>query len=153
GKDVYAHVDSLSTQSYVLLCGATRLSCVPGGDVWLTGLHAEQPYVRGLLDKLGVQPQFLHCGAYKSASELFMRTGPSKEADEMMNWLFDGIYSTEVGLIAKGRKIDNDKAKSLIDNGPYSAERGKEAGVIDAVEQRQDFEQMLKGKYGDDVVF
>jgi protease-4 len=153
GKDVYAHVDQLTTQSYVLLCGASRLSCVPGGDVWLIGLHAEQPYVRGLLDKIGVVPQFLHCGAYKSASEMFMRTGPSKEADEMMNWLFDGIYQTEVKLIAQGRKVDETKAKSWIDNGPYSAERAKDAGLIDAIEQRQDFEQMLKDKYGSEIVF
>jgi protease-4 len=153
GKDVYAHVDQLTTQSYVLLCGASRLSCVPGGDIWLTGLHGEQPYVRGLLDKIGVEPQFLHCGAYKSASEMFMLKGPSKEADEMMNWLYDGIYQTELDLIAKGRKVDAGKAKAWVDDGPYSAERAKAAGIIDAVEQRQDFEKMLRDKYGDDVTF
>src|SRR5437773_9158118 len=76
GKDVYANADSLSLGSYALLCGATRLSIVPTGDLWITGLYGEQPYIRGLLDKLGVKPEFLHCGAYKSASELFMRDGP-----------------------------------------------------------------------------
>ena len=35
----------------------------------------------------------------------------------------------------------------------YSAERAKEAGIIDDVQFRQDFVAGLKAKYGDDVVF
>jgi protease-4 len=153
GKDVYAHSDSLHTGDYSLLAGATRLSLVPTSDLWLTGMHAEQPYVRGLLDMLGVQPEFLHCGAYKSASETFMRKGPSKEADEMMNWLFDGIYATTVKLIATGRQVSEDKVKGWIDNGPYIADKAKAAGMIDAVEQLAGFEKFVKSKCGDDIVF
>src|SRR5438445_1052609 len=50
GKEVYAHADSLSMSEYVLLAGASRLSVVPTGDLWVTGLDAEIPYLRGLLD-------------------------------------------------------------------------------------------------------
>ena len=82
---------------YALLCGATRLSVVPTADLWVTGLYGEAPYLRGLLDKLGVKPDFLTCGDYKSAAEMFMRTGPSPEAEEMQNWLLDGIFDTYVG--------------------------------------------------------
>src|SRR5262249_329670 len=35
----------------------------------------------------------------------------------------------------------------------YAAEKAKEAGLIDAVEHRQDFESTLKSKFGKDVVF
>ena len=91
GKEIYAHADSLHMRDYVLLSGATRLSVVPTADLWVTGLFGEPPYLRGLLDKLGVQPEFLTCGAYKSAAEIFMREGPSPEAETMQNWLLDGI--------------------------------------------------------------
>ena len=73
GKEIWAHADSLSMGDYALLCGSTRLSVVPTGDLWITGMYGEAPYLRGLLDKLGVQPDFMTCGAYKSAAELFMR--------------------------------------------------------------------------------
>src|SRR5262249_26886594 len=62
GKDIYAHADELSLPHYLLLSGATQLSLVPTGDVWVTGLHGESPYVRGLLTKIGVTPDFLTCG-------------------------------------------------------------------------------------------
>jgi protease-4 len=153
GKEVYAYADSLSTREYALLSGASRLSVVPTSDVWITGLYGESPYVRGLLDKLGVQPDFLHCGAYKSAAEIFMRKGPSPEAEQMQNWLLDSVYHTFVKLIAKGRGVDPTRVREWIDAGPYTAEKAKAAGIIDAVEQRQDFEAMLKSKYGKDVIF
>ena len=31
------------------------------------------------------------CGDYKSAAEIFMREGPSKEAEAMQNWLLDSL--------------------------------------------------------------
>ena len=76
GKEIYAHADSLSMREYVLLSGASRLSVVPTADLWVTGLYGESPYLRGLLDKIGVKPDFLTCGAYKSAAEIFLRDGP-----------------------------------------------------------------------------
>jgi protease-4 len=153
GKEVYVHADSLSMRDYVLMAGASRISVVPTGDLWITGIFGEQPYLRGLLDKIGVKPEFLTCGAYKSAAELFMREGPSPEADQMQNWLLDSLYDTYVQLIAKGRGVDATRAKAWIDAGPYTAEKAKAAGLIDAVEQRQEFTAMLKDKYGKDVVF
>src|SRR6516162_1187291 len=138
---------------YALLAGATRLSVVPTGDLWVTGLHGETPYLRGLLDFLGVQPEFLTCGAYKSAAELFMRREPSPEAEKMQNWLLDGIFDTYVKLIATGRKVEASKVKDWIDNGPYSAEKARAAGMIDAVEHREAFERFIKENCGNDVVF
>lgn len=153
GKDVYAHSDSMSMGNYALLCGATRLSVVPTGDLWITGMFGEAPYVRGLLDKLSVQPDFLTCGAYKSAAEIFMRKEPSPEARAMQNWIMDSIFDTYLNLIATGRGVDVAKAKTWIDEGPYTAERAKAAGLIDAVESRQEFEAMLKSKLGDAIAF
>jgi protease-4 len=153
GKDIYVHSDSFSMREYLLFAGATRISAVPTADLWVTGLHGEAPYLRGLLDKIGVKPEILTCGSYKSAGEIFMRTGPSPEADQMQNWLLDSLYDTYVRLIAQGRGVDAAKVKEWIDNGPYTAAKAKEAGMIDAVEGRQDFTAMLKSKYGQDVVF
>jgi len=153
GKEVLVNTDSIGMGQYVLFSGATRLSVAPTADVWVSGLYSEQPYVRGLLDKISVKPDFLTCGAYKSAAEIFLREGPSPEADAMMNWLVDGVYETFVDQIAKGRNVTPEKVRAWIDGGPYSASKAKELGMIDAVEQREDFESMLRTKYGDDVVF
>lgn len=154
GKKVYAHADAISSLTqYALLVGADSAGVTPTGDLWATGLYAEQPYLRGLLDKIGVEPDFLACGDYKSAAEMFMREGPSKEADAMQNWLLDGLYDALVAQIASSRKVSPELVKAWIDSGPHSAEKAKELGMIDRVEHRQDLEARLKKEYGDDLGF
>lgn len=153
GKELFAHADSLQMGNYALLSGASRLSLVPTGDLWLNGMNGEAMFIRGLLDMLGVQPDFLTCGKYKSAAEMFMRKEPSPEAHAMQNWLIDSIFDTYIQLIAKGRNVDANKVKDWIDNGPYTAERAKAAGMIDAVEHRQDFEAHIKSKLGETYAF
>ena len=152
-KDVYAHVDELSLGGYLLLSGASRISIVPTGDMWLMGLHAESPYLRGMLDKIGVVPDFLTCGAYKSASEILMRTGPSPQAEEMTNWLLDSMFDTAVKLIAEGRKVPPAKVKEWIDGAPYTAEKAVKLGIIDAVQHRQEFVGELHERFGASVKF
>ncbi|MHC4400056.1 MAG: S49 family peptidase, partial [Planctomycetota bacterium] len=144
GKEVCVHADALSMREYVLLSGASKITLVPTGIVMITGIRAEEPFARGLLDLIGVKPDFMTCGAYKSAAEMFMRTGPSEEAEEMTNWLLDGMYETAVRLIADGRGVAPKKARAWIDGGLYTAERAKEAGIVDAIAYRQDFVADLK---------
>ena len=153
GKEVFVYADSLFMGQYVLASGASRISVVPTGDVIVPGLHASSLHVRGLLDKIGVKPDFITEGAYKSAAELFMREQPSPEADEMMNWLMDSRYVSFKDQIAQGRKANAGKVQTWVDSGLFTAEQAKAAGLIDAVEQRQDFEAMLKERYGKDVLF
>ncbi len=153
GKEVVAHADAVSMRSYLLMSGADRISIVPTGDVWINGMYGESMHLRGLLDLVGVEPDYTTCGAYKSAAEMFTRRTPSKEAQENLEWLIGGIYDTQVRLIAKGRNVDVATVQGWIDLGIYTAERAREAGIIDDVQFRQDFVAGLKAKYGDEVVF
>ena len=149
GKDVWGHADGLDMSTYVLLSGASRVSVAPTGEIWAMGLYGESLYLHGLLTKIGVTPDFLHCGAYKSASEIFMRDGPSPEAEAMENWLFDSIYATSIDQISSTRNVNADQVHQWIDNGPYTAEKAKDNGMIDAVEDRTELEAAIKAKYGD----
>ncbi|HEY2837664.1 MAG TPA: signal peptide peptidase SppA [Pirellulales bacterium] len=153
GKEVYVFADGLTMSDYALAAGASEISVVPTGDLWLTGIYVESPYVRGLLSLLGVSPDFLHCGDYKSASEIFMRDGPSPQAEEMQNWLLDSLYQSHIRLIATGRDVDEAKAREWIDGGPYTASGALKAGLIDKSQQRSDLEASLRAKYGDNVKF
>ncbi|WP_165228244.1 signal peptide peptidase SppA [Aquisphaera insulae] len=154
GKEVYAHADEIGGMGhYVLLTAASTISVTPTSELAITGLYGESPYLRRLLDKIGVKPDFLTCGDYKSAAEIFLRDGPSKEAEAMQNWLLDSLYETAVARAASGRKVGPAIVQAWIDSGPHSAEKAKELGMIDAVEHRQDLEARLAGKYGKDVAF
>ncbi len=147
-KEVYVHADSLATGTLAAASAASHISVVPTGDVWLVGLYGETPYLRGMLDKIGVVPDFEHCGDYKTGPEPLTRTGPSEQSRRMTKWLLDGIYEEMVTLIADNRGLSEDKVRSLIDDGPYSAEAARKVGLIDSVQHRQDFIAEIKKRHG-----
>ncbi|HVV99297.1 MAG TPA: S49 family peptidase, partial [Planctomycetaceae bacterium] len=154
GKEIYAYTDQVATlKEYTFLSGASHISLPPTADLWITGLYTETPYLHGLLSLVGVKPDFLSCGEYKSAAEIFMREGPSPAAEKMQNWLLDSLFENYTKAIAEGRGVDVAKVKSWINGGPYTAEKAKAAGIIDEVEHRDAFSDRLREKFGKGVVF
>ena len=152
-KTVYAHADSLMMGDYVLLSGASQLSVVPTGDLFIYGIYGEQPYLRGLLDIVGVKPDYLTCGDYKSAAEMFLRKEPSPEAAEMYEWLYDGIYENMLRLIAEGRGVEVERAREWVNRGLYTSEEARKQKIIDKVQTVQELEKQLKDEYGENLTF
>jgi len=153
GKTIYVHAEGMTTGVYALLCTGDHLSVAPASTLMLTGLYSESMYLKGLLDRLGVQADFLSMGNYKSAAETMTRTSPSVAAQENLDWLLDGLYDGLVGMIAQSRDMQPDEVKALIDQGPFLAEDALDRGLIDAVETRPAFLNRIKKDLGGFVVF
>lgn len=153
GKKIHVHSDTYSMGQYALVSHASEIGIVPTGYLFITGLYGEQMFLRGLLDKVSVKPDFFTCGDFKTAAEMFMRTSPSPEAQEMSKWLYDDIYANMLKLIADGRGVAADKAEQWIDTGVFTAEDARKAGVVDRVEHRQDLESRLRDLYGSSLKF
>lgn len=147
-KEVYCHGESIGLGAYMLASAATRISVVPTGSVDLAGLYSENAYIKALLDKIHVEADMVHVGDYKAAAEPLMRDGPSEASREQMNWLLDDLYAQLVDIVARGRNLQPDQARRIIDEGPFSAARAKEAKLIDAVEHRDEFLQHVEKKHG-----
>ena len=139
GKKVYVHSEDMDNFIYTLLCPADHIAMSPQSTLWLTGIYSESVYVKDLLDKIGVQADYMQMGDFKSAGEMLTQTGPSKAADENRNWLLDSLYDSLVNMIAQSRGKTADEVKQLIDNGPYLADEAVEKGLIDAVQTREKF--------------
>jgi protease-4 len=144
GKTVYVHAEGMTALTYALLCAGDHLSVAPQSSLWLMGIYGEGLYVKSLLDKIGVDADFMHMGAYKSAAEMLTRTGPSEEAEENINWVFDSYYDSLVNMIAESRRMTSEQIRKLIDEGPYIADAALDKGLIDAVETREAFVRRVK---------
>ncbi|MEJ2702252.1 MAG: signal peptide peptidase SppA [Sedimentisphaerales bacterium] len=147
-KKVYVHTGTLDTLSYALLCAGSRVSMEPESSLWLMGLYGESLYVKTLLDKIGVEADYMHMGDYKSAAEMLTRTGPSKPAEENLNWLLDGMYTALVDMIAKSRGKSSSEVKQLIDQGPYLADQALAKGLIDSIQTQEEFLTQLRTDFG-----
>lgn len=151
GKPVWGYADSFMLGGYTLLSQVDRLSVSPEGAVIATGIYGGQMYLKGLLDKIGVEPDFIAIGDYKSAGETFTRTGPSDFARKNLDWLFDSLYASLLKQIADGRGVDVAKAEAWIDEGVYSGREAVTDGLIDAAETREQFVAELEKKLGGSI--
>ena len=147
GKKVHLFAERLGMGTYLLSTGASDITVVPSGVLMVTGLNPEAMYLRGLLDKIGVEPDLVHIGDYKSAGETFVRKGPSPAALEQMDRLLDDIYSQMIRAVGQAREMEPEQAETALTSGPYSAERALEIGLIDSVRYRKDFLDRLTLRY------
>ena len=131
GKPVVAFLESAGNGEYYLATAASRVILMPAGQLDLAGVASYEVFFRGALDKLGVFPDLLHIGDYKSASNTFTERGFTPAHREMTEALNRDWYDELVRAIAKGRKVSEDAARQLIDGGPYLADAALKAGLVD----------------------
>ena len=72
GKFTYGFAESIGdvgggSVNYYLLSAFDKIWLQPIGNVGLTGLDMETPFLKGVLDKLGVEADFSRRGEFKSA--------------------------------------------------------------------------------------
>lgn len=143
GKPVVVYGETLSSEDMLLASAASRLWLPDAGSVFLLGLRFESYFVKDLLGSLGVKPEVVRVGGFKSAAEIFTREAMSPEQREQLEEVIDDFYGTLVDGIAEGRDIDADRVRSLIDGGPYAARAAVEAGLVDACLYPDQIEEAL----------
>ena len=133
GKRVIAYVESPGNGEYYLASACDYIIIIPNGYLGLVGLKAEGMFLKGTLDKLGVEAKYTKVGKYKSAVEAFTEnqfTEPSREAE---NALLDDIYAKFVSDLARGRNMTDEAMRQAIDAGPYVPDEAFKAGLVDTV--------------------
>jgi protease-4 len=151
GKWSSAYMDTAGEFSpgnfvYYVASACDELSLNPQGDVNLIGLSARSPFMRGTLDKLGVKPEFLGRGDYKTARFFYTESGFTPADREMMDWLLDSLMDQLVDGIAERRNMESDHVRELIDRGPYFREEALTANLVDRLEDWHDFAERTAKK-------
>lgn len=139
---------SAGNREYYLAAACGRIWLAPPGDINLTGLRAEVPFIRGTLDKLDIVPDFDHIGKYKNAMNTITDKVMNEPFREAMDTLVHSVYGQIKHGIAAGRKLSEDEVAALIDRGPYVGPGALEAKLVDAIGYRDEMENHLKKENG-----
>jgi len=132
-RRVYLYATGLGDVAYYLSTSCDKLLVAPTGWVGLDGLMAQVFFLRGALDKLGIVPEFEHTGAYKNAPDSYTRSGMSAEQRLVLGTILDQRYEELVAAVAKQRKLAPEAVRAAIDQGPYTARRAHELGLVDGL--------------------
>lgn len=134
--------------AYYLATAFEQIWLQPSGDVGLVGLMMEAPFVRGALDKLGVQPRMDHRKEYKNAMNMFTETKFTPAHKESLGKIAEGIFGQMVAGIAEGRKLSAEQVRALVDRGPFLGEEAVNEHLVDRVDYRDAFYEAAKQRAG-----
>ena len=140
GKKVFAYSEEYSARAYLLAAECDLVALPESGGVELVGMRAEVTFYKNTLDLLKLKADVLKVGDYKAAVEPFLRDSMSKENREQIESMLDDNFANElVNPIAKGRKLDAAKVKEIIDQGPFTAAKAKDLGLVDSIIYEDEF--------------
>lgn len=116
GKWTVAYADGYTQGDYYVASAAEEVYLNPVGEVAFQGLATGIPFMKGLLDKVGVEMQVVKVGTFKSAVEPFILDHMS-EANRLQTHVYlDNMWGKMTEAIASSRKIDQAALNTYADS-------------------------------------
>jgi len=137
GKKIYSYLEAGEMKDYLLALSSDKIILPESGWLMLTGLRAEVTFYKEMLEKIGAQADFLKVGDFKSAIEPYTRTTMSESSRKQMESMLDDFYEKSIVARIKqergSKKWAAEDIRKIIDNGPYTAKKATELGLVDMV--------------------
>jgi len=153
GKFADAYAESFGAEgggndAYYLASACQDIWLQPSGELDLTGVVAETPFLKGTLDKLGVDVEFDKREEYKTAIDQLTDASYSAAFKESMASILGSVYGQLVAGISAGRSMAPDTVAALIDNGPYLAQDALASKLVDQLGYFDQLESDATGRAG-----
>jgi protease IV len=134
GKHVVVHLP-LGGGSGELLIASAASRVVLGASTVLgpLGFATQALYAKKALEKLGVVPDVMHQGDFKTAGEGLYRDSMSEPQREQVGRLLDTFHGELVDALASGRGLDREEAIAVIDRGLITAKSAIPMRIADAI--------------------
>jgi len=136
---------------YFLASAFREIWLQPSGEVNLLGIAAEVQFLRGVLDKVGVDPQLHQRYEYKNAADRITRTEMTDAHREALDRLTESAWEQIVAGVAKSRGLDVDEVQKLADRAPMLAQEALDARLVDRIGYRDEVYTDVRRRVGGNV--
>jgi protease-4 len=134
---------------YYLATAFDHIYLQPSGDVGLTGIILESPFVKGTLAKLGMTFHGDHRYEYKTALNTLTESKYTAPAKEEMTAITTSWFNQMKDGICRARQIAPEKFQAVVDAGPYLGKEAVAAKLVDAIAYRDEVYGDVKSQAGD----
>lgn len=149
GKFIISYSDFYLQPAYYLASVADEIYLNPEGMLFLKGLRVEIMFFSETLNKLGIEPQIVRHGEFKSAVEPFIEKKMSDENRIQIKAFMGSIWQYLVANISKERNVSPEKINQLADKlelwDPATAVK---ESLIDSLIYRDEVYELLISKSG-----
>lgn len=123
-----------------------RIFANPSTVTGSIGVRMDIPQVQGLMDKIGVGQETLVTAPFKDAASYLHPL--SQEARAYLQGVIMNMHDQFVAIVAKGRKMDLEKARGLASGKIFTGEQALSLGLIDELGGQYEAHQWLSEKTG-----
>lgn len=151
GKFIYAYSELYSQKAYYLASVADSVFVYPEGVLEFRGLSTQIAFLKGLFEKLEVEPQIIRGknNKFKSAVEPFFLDKMSDANREQTSRYIGAIWNHIVGRISESRNIPLEELNLMADSLRIrKAEDAVKYKLADAAIYRDELMEILKEKTG-----
>ncbi|MES2268882.1 MAG: signal peptide peptidase SppA [Bacteroidota bacterium] len=146
-KFVIAYSEIYTQGFYYLASVADKVYINPKGIFEFRGFSSEITFLKGALDKLGIEAQVIKVGTYKSAVEPYILTKMSDANRLQVTSYLGSMYDHFLTGIAKSRNINKDSLFNYANSGliqqPEDALKYK---LVDGLKYKDEILSDLKGR-------
>jgi protease-4 len=121
--------DVAASGGYYIACAADKIVAEPGTITGSIGVIFSTVNLKGLEDKIGLQPEVVKSGQFKDIASPFRPM--TKEDRDILQGLILDSYDQFVQAVAKGRKMTVEAVKKIADGRIYSGRQALKIGLID----------------------
>lgn len=146
GKFIVAYSDNYTQGMFYLSSVANKVLLNPKGAIEWRGLASQPLFLKGLLEKLGIEMQVFRVGTYKAAVERFSATEMSPANREQVTAYITSIWNEIITDVAASRKISVDSLNNYANRMLmfYPAEQTVKSGMADTLIYKNDVRDYLK---------
>jgi protease-4 len=134
--------------AYYLATAFDQIYLQPSGDIGLTGIIMETPFVKGTLAKLGMTFHGDHRYEYKNALNTLTETKYTSPHKEAMTAIMTSWFNQMKEGICQARQIAPEKFQAMVDAGPYLGKEAVDAKLVDGVGYRDEVYAQARTKAG-----
>ena len=143
GKFTVAYAEIVSMKEFYVMGACEELYLAPCAYISLRGVAVNGSFVRGVLDKIGVEPQIQRIGKYKSAGDQLARRDMSDAQREALGAILDDVYDNFVNAVAADRDKTVDEVRSFLDSGEFVVDHLVQQGMVTGAVYLNDIRRSL----------
>lgn len=151
GKFVYFSTDDIgmNEKAYFLATTADSIFSPPETVFQFSGFAAQLTFYRQLLDKIGIEPEMLRAGRYKSVVEPYLYESSSEEYREQIYDILQSYSETFVNAVSERIGKTPDEINRMLNTAPVNRlQFAVENGLIDSLVYADQVEEMIKRRIG-----
>lgn len=148
GKKVYAYIEESFEldKEYYLASACDRVILHPEGILIINGIGGYIPFIKKMLDKIGVEAEVERVEEYKTAYNMFTQDHLTPAHKEMIESLYSEIFSIYLKTVSKQRGKTEQEFKQLLDHAFFQGREAKKAELVDEVFYEDELWDLIEGE-------